>query len=90
MGLSRMKTLSHLDDGAIGVEPSLKVSHMETSHGYVVVVVDWWCCLREAAEEMCMVHVRRDAEGPWILEVLSWRAWCSGDPSDGWAEVLLS
>jgi hypothetical protein len=22
-------------------------------------------------------------EDPWVLEVLSWRTWCSGDPGDG-------
>jgi hypothetical protein len=28
------------------------------------------------------------AEDPWVLEVLSWRTWRSGDPSDSWAEVV--
>ena len=27
------------------------------------------------------------AEEPWVLEVLSWRTWCSGDPGDDWADV---
>ena len=30
------------------------------------------------------------AEGPSVLEALSWRAWCGGGPGDGWAEVSLS
>ena len=30
------------------------------------------------------------AEGPWVLEALSWRAWCGGDSGDGWTEVSLS
>ena len=30
------------------------------------------------------------AEGPWVLEALSWRAWCGGDSGDDWTEVSLS
>jgi hypothetical protein len=30
------------------------------------------------------------AEGPWVLDVLRWRAWCGGDSGDDWVEVLLS
>jgi len=33
---------------------------------------------------------RGGAEGPWMLEALSWRAWCGGDSGDGWTEVSLS
>ena len=29
------------------------------------------------------------AEDPWVLEVLSWRTRCSGDPGDSWVEVVV-
>jgi hypothetical protein len=28
------------------------------------------------------------AEDPGVLEVLSWRSWCSGVPGDGGADVV--
>ena len=30
------------------------------------------------------------AEAPWVLEALSWRAWCGGNSGDGWTDVSLS
>ena len=42
-----------------------------------------WRCARS----LCW---RQGVEGPWVLEVLRWHAWCCGDLGDGWAEVLLS
>ena len=33
---------------------------------------------------------RQGAEDSLVLEALSWRAWCSGDLDDGWAEAMLS
>jgi hypothetical protein len=30
------------------------------------------------------------AEGPWVLEVLSWRAGCSGELGASWMEEMLS
>jgi hypothetical protein len=36
---------------------------------------------------LCQRHC---AKGPWVLDVLGWRAECSGELNDGWAEEMLS
>jgi hypothetical protein len=36
---------------------------------------------------LCQRHCAKD---PWVLDVLGWRAECSGELSDGWAEEMLS
>ena len=42
---------------------------------------------RRCARSMCW---RQGAEDPWVLEASSWRARCSDDLGDGWAEAMLS
>ena len=43
-----------------------------------------------AAVVVRSAHVAREVQRAHGCVALSWRAWCSGDLGDGWAEVLLS
>jgi hypothetical protein len=71
------------DVGVIGVVLSLEVSHLETplgcgSGGAGWLVVSPVCSGRGGEQGPCWWG---GAEDPWVLVVLGWRAWCSGDPS---------
>ena len=70
--------------------PSLEAPHLETHFGYTVVVVGWRCCLCATVEEARLVRVGREVRRAHGGVASGWRAWCSGDLGDGWAEVLLS
>lgn len=74
------------DDGVVS---SMEASHLETSHGWW----QWWWwdgpCV--GVDELFSQRVlRQGAEGPWVLDVFSCYASCSGDLDDGWMEVMLS
>ena len=55
-----------------------------------VVVVGWWCCLCVVAVVVRLVRVGGEVRRAHGGVASGWRAWCSGDLGDGWAEVLLS
>ena len=79
------------DDGAIGVMPFLEAPHLETRLG---LWKPWWSAggvaLCVAAVVVRLVRVGREVQRAHECVASSWRAWCSGDLGDGWAEVLLS
>ena len=71
--------------------PFLEAPHLETH-------LDLWqrlwsaggVALCVAAVVVRSVRVAREVQRAHGCVASSWRAWCSGDLGDGWAEVLLS
>jgi hypothetical protein len=58
-----------------------------------MVVAGWWrCCLVQLCVAAVVVLLVRDGREMQRVHggvASGWRAWCSGDLDDGWAEVLL-
>ena len=71
--------------------PFLEAPHLETRLG---LWQRWWSAggvaLCVAAVVVPSVRVAREVQRAHGGVASGWRAWCSGDLGDGWAEVLLS
>jgi isoprenylcysteine carboxyl methyltransferase (ICMT) family protein YpbQ len=66
------------------------VAYGDSTHLVAVWEVAWLARVQRQRRCARSLWWRQGAEGPWVLEVFEFRAWCSSDLGDGWTEALLS